>query len=300
MNARAFLSEHFPPTRVVESQPLSRAAGATVFLKLETELPTGSFKVRGALYSLSMHLRSGTVGEVVASSTGNHGAAVAWAARRLGVPATLFLPRHASPVKRALIQSLGARAIEEGSDLTEASVAARLYAERHGALFLHDAIDPWVPGGTATIGYEVAEQVPGVDVMFVPVGDSALIRGVAAALKEIRPRAMVAGVQAESAPSYYLSWRARSVVTTDHCDTIAEGLATRIPVASNVAAIVDLVDAMHLVSDTEMLDAMALLDEEGIRAEPSGAAAVAALLKDCDNVRGRTVVALITGANRRD
>ncbi|HVS30714.1 MAG TPA: pyridoxal-phosphate dependent enzyme [Thermoanaerobaculia bacterium] len=300
MSARAFLAGHFPTTRMVHSAALSGETGAAVFLKLEAELPTGSFKVRGAMYSLSMHLRRRAVAEVVASSTGNHGAAVAWAARTLGLSATVFLPRDPSPVKRALIESFGARTVEEGRGLAEATEAARLHAEQHGALFLHDADDPWVPEGAGTIAFEIVEQVPAVDVIYVPVGDSALIRGVSAALKAVRPHTTVAGVQAASAPAYYLSWKAGSVVTTDDCDTIAEGLATRAPLAANVAAICDLVDSMHLVTDAEMVEAMACLDAEGVRAEPAGAAGVAAVRKQRDSIRGKTVVALVTGANRRE
>jgi threonine dehydratase len=297
--ARTFLARHFPPTRVVRSDRLSAETGADVLLKLECELPTGSFKVRGAMYALFVNLRRGTVQEVVASSTGNHGAAVAYASHQFGVAATIFVPKNPNPVKRALIRSFGARVIEEGRDLAAAFEAARAYAAQQRALFLNDADDPDIPAGAGTIGLELAGQVPHLDAVFVPIGDSALIRGVAGGIKGKR-RVAVAGVQAEAAPSYYLSWKARCVVTTDTCDTIAEGLATRTPVPANVDAILDLVDTMHLVSDADMLEAMARLEADGVRAEPSGAAALAAILKDRDAVKGKTVVAIVTGANRRD
>ena len=139
------------PTPLVRAASLS-VAGRDAYLKNETVLPTGSFKVRGALHSLTINLARRAIGEVIAASTGNHGAAVAWAARAAGCRATIFLPRDANPVKAARIRALGARLVESGADLSAAIDAASEYAARTGAFFLHDAADPDVPSGTAQIG----------------------------------------------------------------------------------------------------------------------------------------------------
>ena len=201
-DAQSLLARHFGPTRIARAASLS-TPGRDVFLKLETDLPTGSFKVRGAIYALAAKVAvpQTPVAEVVCASTGNHGAAVAYAARLLGVRATIFLPADPNPVKAARIRDLGARLVESGADLSAAIDAAQDYAARASAFFLHDASDPDVPVGTATIGMEIVDQLPAVDVIYVPMGDTALIRGVASAAKQQRASIRIVGVVAERAPA---------------------------------------------------------------------------------------------------
>jgi len=297
-SARRFLAAHFAPTRLIEAQSVSRAAGRRVYLKLEMELPTGSFKVRGALWALSERLRTQAIREVTASSTGNHGAAVAYAAQKLGLQATIFLPEKNNPVKRARIAALGAAIVEKGSeDLAAAWKAAEEYSQRTGAYFLNDATDLALPAGPATIGCEILEQAPDTQAVHVPMGDTALIRGVAAAIKQQNSAVKIIGVQAATAPSYFLSWKSGVATETETCVTIADGLSTRTPDTENVRAIRELVDDVVLVSDDEMLRAIGfLLMEEHIVAEPAGAAATAAILKEKSH-RDEVCVALVTGAN---
>jgi len=296
--AGRFLAGHFAPTRLVEAASVSRIAGARVHLKLEMELPTASFKVRGAMWGLAQRLKQGPLHEVVASSTGNHGAAVAYAAQKLGLKATIFLPENCNPVKRVRIAGLGAAIVEKGSaDLAAAWKAAEEHSAKTGAYFLNDATDPDLPAGPATIGCEILDQLPEVRTVYVPIGDTALIRGVAAAIKQMKPSAKVIGVQAETAPSYYLSWKSGAATATETCDTIADGLATRTPELENIESIRNVVNDVVLVSDEEMLRAIALLlMEEHIVAEPAGAAATAAALKQKVS-KNETVVTLVTGAN---
>jgi threonine dehydratase len=242
-------------------------------------------------------MQAGEVRAVAAASTGNHGAAVAYAGRLLGVPATIFVPTNPNPVKAARIRDLGAHLVEIGRDLSAAIDAAAEHAQRTGAFFLHDASDPDVPVGTATIGAEILEQSKDVQKVFVPMGDTALIRGVASAIKQFRPWVRIVGVVAANAPAYRFSWLRGTVVETDSSDTIADGLAVRRPLAPNVDAIRELVDDVEAATEEEMEEAMALLErDEHVIAEPSAAAATAALLKQ----RATGVcVALVTGANRR-
>jgi threonine dehydratase len=296
--AQALLRAHLPVSRLVASPALSAKAGSDVHLKLETDLPTGSFKPRGALYALTVNAARRSLREVVASSTGNHGAAVALAARRLGVPATIFLPADPNPVKRARIAALGAHIIEAGTpDLAGASESAAARSRQEGVYFLNDATDPDLPAGPGTIALECFEQLPSADTIVVPMGDTALIRGVAVVAKELSPAVRIIGVQAERAPSYYLSWTQGRAVATDACDTIADGLATRTPDPANVRAIRELVDDVVLVTDDEMLAAIRHLAlEEHIIAEPAGAAATAALLQGRAQC-GRHTILLVTGAN---
>src|SRR5579884_3947354 len=198
--AQQLLAKYFPPTPLVRAPSLS-GPNADVYLKLETALPTGSFKPRGALYALSKNLQRGTIDEVTAASTGNHGAATAFAARTLGLPATIFLPDPPNPVKRKKIEELGARIFCHGSnDLAAASRKASEYSQRPGVYFLSDATAPELPAGPATIGAEIVQELPDLSAVFVPMGDTALIRGIGAAIKQLSPQTKVIGVQAERAP----------------------------------------------------------------------------------------------------
>jgi threonine dehydratase len=185
------------------------------------------------------------------------------------------------------------------ADLVDAARHATEYSARPGVYFLNDATDPELPAGPGTIGLEIVDQLPGVTSVYVPMGDTALIRGIGAAIKQLKPSVKVIGVQAERAPSYALSWRENKPVPTDSCDTCADGLATRMPDAENVAAIRKVVDDVVLVSENEMIDAIRLLyREEGVLAEPSGAATTAAWLRQ-PAVSGRAVL-LVTGGNISD
>ena len=296
--AQEFLGQYFAVTRLVAATFLSERTGKRVYLKLETELPTGSFKVRGALYALATRLKQGAVEEVIASSTGNHGAAVAYAAKLLGVKARIFLPAGCNPVKRGRIAALGAEIVESGgADLAAAFELAAEHAKLPGVYFLNDATDADLPAGPATIGCEILEQLPGVDSVVAPMGDTALIRGIAATVKQLAPRVKIFGVQAERAPAYYRSWKENRVVGTETCETIADGLATRTPDAANVRAVKNLVDEVVLVSEEQMLSAIeALLVEEHVLAEPAGAASTAALLHARGDY-GENVALVVSGAN---
>jgi threonine dehydratase len=311
--AQKFLAEYFAQTRLIGAPYLSKRAGKRVYLKLETELPTGSFKVRGALWALATRWKAGgakdaigpntgdsgrALEEVIASSTGNHGAAVAYAAKLLGLKARIFLPAGCNPVKRGKIASLGAAIVESGGpDLAAAFELAVQYAKRPGIYFLNDATDTDLPAGPATIGSEILEQLPEVGAIVVPMGDTALIRGIAAAAKQLAPRVKIIGVQAERAPSYFRSWKEDRVVETETCDTIADGLATRTPFAANVRDIRDLVDDVVLVSEEQMLRAIeTLLVEEHVLAEAAGAASTAALLNAGADF-GDPVALVVSGAN---
>jgi threonine dehydratase len=172
-------------------------------------------------------------------------------------------------------------------------------ASNPDGFFLNDATDQDLPSATGVIGLEILEQCPAVREIYVPMGDSALIRGVAAAAKQVSPQVKIIGVQAERAPSYYLSWKRGEAVATESCNTIADGLATRTPVQANVESIRELVDNVVLVSERELLLAVdTLLLEEHVLAEPAGAASTAALLKSRNLLTSADeVVLVVSGAN---
>ena len=296
--ARELLRRFLKPTRLVQAEQLGRDSDSRVFLKLETDLPTRSFKPRGALYALMKNLEARSIKGVVAASTGNHGAAVSYAARIAKLPATIFLPESPNPIKRARIVSLGASVKEVESIGPSLANAAAAFAQEHDYYFLNDASDELVPVGTATIAAEILDDLPTPDVIIVPMGDSALIRGVAAEAKRRHPAVKIVGVQAAEAPSYARSWRENRVVTTDTCDTIADGLATCVPLEANVRAVRELVDEVRLLSEDELLHGVrTLLFEEHLVAEAAGAAGTAAYLQTPTDYANRSVVLLVTGAN---
>jgi threonine dehydratase len=294
-DAHALLAAHFPPTPLTRAPSLC-APGREVYLKIESGLPTGSFKVRGAIYSLSVNVARRSITEVVAASTGNHGAAVAYAGRLLNIKTTIFLPVNPNPVKAARIRELGATLIAAGADLSAAIDAAYDYTARSGAFFLHDATDGDVPVGPATIGMEIVAQLPAVDRIYVPMGDTALIRGVASAVKHLKPSTSVIGVVAANAPAYFHSWQQRRAVETESADTIADGLAVSRALEPNVSAILELLDDVRTVTEEELLASIRhLLKREGVTAEPAAAASTAAFLKDKNPPA--TSVLLVTGCN---
>jgi len=298
-HTRELLSRYFRPTRLASAESLAQRSGAHVYLKIESDLPTGSFKPRGALNALLTTAAQRPVPGVVAASTGNHGAAVAYAARIAKVGATIFLPENPNPVKRARIVGLGAKVIERGTmGGSAASEGAAEFAREHGHYFLDDASDPLVPAGTATIASEILDEIPAPDVIFIPMGDTALVRGVAAEAKRRFPEVRIIGVQAEQAPAYVRSWQQGRVFVPDECDTIADGLATLRPLEANVIAIRELVDEVRLVSEQELLETIRiLLLDEHVVAEASGAASAAAFLHAPSDYADAEIVLLVTGAN---
>ena len=296
--ARKFLEKYLTPTRLIRAASLEFASGAQVSLKLEIENPTATFKVRGALNAVHHHSQQSGLEGVVTSSTGNHGAAIAFAAREMNLRARIYLPENPNPVKRDRIANLGAEIVEVGRDLEVSREHAAKFAQESGWPLIVDVDDPSIAAGAATIACEILEQAPATEVIVVPVGDSNLIRGVAFAAKQIRPTTQIIGVQATTAPAYYRSWKDHRACSTESADTIADGLATRSTTKDNVRQLTELVDDIRLVSDDEMLRAIAhLILNEHTVAEPAGAAATAALFKSEKEFAGKKVVLLVTGAN---
>jgi threonine dehydratase len=298
LDARKFLAKSLAPTRLVWAESLERSSGAQIWLKIEIENPTGTFKVRGALNAVARRLQESRFAGVVTSSTGNHGAAIAFAAQQMNLRSRIYLPENPNPVKRDRIAKLGAEIVEVGQDLEKSREQAAKFSKESGWPLIVDVDDPYIAAGAATIACEILEQAPSTDVIVVPVGDSNLIRGIAYAAKQIRPTVRIIGVQAERAPAYYESWKQHRSLSTDFTETIADGLAAFTTTEDNVRQLTALVDDIRLVSEDDMLRAIAfLLFNEHTVAEPAGAASTAALLKSGKEFTGRNVALLVSGAN---
>jgi threonine dehydratase len=298
LDARKFLEKLLTPTRLLRAESLDKSSGAQVWLKLEIENPTGTFKVRGALNAVRHRSQQSHLEGIVTSSTGNHGAAIAFAAREMNLKSRIYLPENPNPVKRDRIAKLDAEIVEVGRDLEESREHAAKFSKESGWPLIVDVDDSYIAAGAATIACEILDQAPSTDVIVVPIGDSNLIRGIAYAAKQIRPTIRIIGVQAEAAPAYYLSWKQHRSLSTESADTIADGLSTRTTTEDNVRQLTALIDDILLVSDDEMLHAIAfLLLNEHTVAEPAGAASTAALLKAEKEFAGKNVVLVVTGAN---
>ncbi len=260
-----------------------------VFLKREDVHELGAFKWRGALRTLELWRR-----DVVTASTGNHGAATAWAAKRLGLRATIFLQQQASATKLSLLEELGADVRQVGADFDEAKAAAHAFAQERDLRFFEDGAEESQLDGYSEIGREIVEQLERLPAaVIVPVGNGALFAGVARGLGTGVRRV---GVAAEQAPVMHESWHAGRVVESDRCDTIADGLAVRVAIPRAVEWLREAADEFFLVSEDALRQGVTRLWERGIRAEPAAAAALAAL----PLVPERPVVLIITGRNIDD
>jgi threonine dehydratase len=265
-----------------------------IWLKREDEHQLGAFKWRGALATLEAH----TPDVVVTASTGNHGAATAWAARRAGARAIVFVPEQASAAKVALIEQQGAELRRVGADMDEAKAAARAHAEREGHFFFEDGAEPAQFDGYAAIGDELLDQLaepPGSVV--VPVGNGALAIDVLGAVARRAPQTARIAVAAAAAPAMWESWRAGGPVDSDRSATFADGLAVRVAIPLAVERLNPLVQRFELVSERELALAMGAFAEVGIRVEASAAAPLAVALRDG---LPQPVVLIVTGRNIDD
>jgi threonine dehydratase len=274
-------------TPVYSSETFSRLAERTVWLKAETLQRTGAFKIRGAYNKISsLAGRDGGAG-VVAASAGNHGQAVAWAAREVGVPATIFVPQDAPMTKVEAARSYGARVEMRGARFEDSVDAARAHAEESGALFVHPYEDATVIAGQGTLGLELADQLPDVSTVVVPIGGGGLCSGIGLALKAVRPEVEIVGVQAASC------------LPGGSGFTIADGIAVKAPGEFTMSILDGLLSGLVAVTDEEISTAIVLLLERAkLVVEGAGAVGVAALL--AGKVPGDGPVAIVLSGGNID
>jgi threonine dehydratase len=295
VDAAAHLDPAFAHSPLLRATALD-STGARLSLKVETLNPIRSFKGRGA-WAWMRHAGPEIPG-VVCASVGNFGQGLGYAARAAGVPCRVFVGASANPLKLDAIRGLGADVEVGGASYEEAIEAARAYAERTGYHFVQDGRDPYIAAGAGTIAYELTEEGVRPDVALVPVGNSALILGIAVWLKHCRPDVRVVGVCAERAPAPALSWRERRVVCAPSDGTAADGIAVAEPFAESVAGMLEYVDDMVLVSEDSLHTAARLLaDELSLLVEPAGVAGVAALLADPQAYAGAQVFTPLCGGH---
>jgi threonine dehydratase len=283
-----------PPTPLEEA-PGSLAGVGRVFLKREDSHELGSFKWRGALPAIEGYLARGAKG-VITASTGNHGAATAWAARRLGLDATVYAPLSASRAKLAIIESLGARTYLAGKDLDEAKDEARDFARKSGLPFFEDGAEPAQYEGYGAIAAEILSQCPRPPAAIViPVGNGALIGGIGSAVTRQSPQTLLIGVAAKEAPVMALSFEAGLPAACDRMATFADGLAVRVAIPYAVEVLRRVADRVLLVSEREIARGLGAAARCALRVEGAAAAAFAALPR-LEEVPG-PIVLVVTGKN---
>jgi threonine dehydratase len=275
-------------TPLYSSETLSRRCGRPVILKAENLQRTGSFKIRGAVNKIATLTEAERAAGVVTASAGNHGQAVALAAREAGVAATIFMPQDAPSAKVDATRAYGAEVVLGGEDYDEANLAVQERVEA-GATLVHAFEDEVVIAGQGTLGLELAEQVQALETLVVPMGGGGLASGIALALKELRPEVKIVGVQAATCAPF------AGAEPSGH--TIADGIAVKKPGELTSRILADRLDDVVTVGDREIAEAIVLLLERvKLVVEGAGAASVAALLGGKISGKG-PACALLSGGN---
>jgi threo-3-hydroxy-L-aspartate ammonia-lyase len=269
-----------------------------LWLKAESLQRTGSFKFRGAYNAVSSLSGRDRQRGVITYSSGNHGQAVACAAHLLGVRAVVVMPQDAILTKVEATRRWGAEIVFAGHTSLDRQARAMELMEAHGYAVIPPFDDPRIIAGQGTAGLEILEQLPEVEAVIAPIGGGGLLSGIASAVKALRPEVSVIGAEPEGAADAKESLDSSAIVTWERVDTVADGLRTNRIGDLNFATIREAVDQIVTVSEEEILQAVAILASEAkLVAEPSGAVAPAAALFGRTGLRGRRIVAVLSGGN---
>ena len=279
-----------------ESQKLGELLGMKLVLKVETLNPIRSFKGRGADFFAAQ--LPGNAGHLVCGSAGNFGQGMAYAARKRRLPLVVFAAENASPVKLEAIRQMGAEVRLTGSDFDAAKDSARAFARETGARFVEDGSEVSISEGAGTLAVELCRWPATLDAVLVPLGNGALLAGVGRWMKAHSPTTQIIGVCAAGAPSMALSLREKKLHVTETANTIADGIAVRIPIPEALADLDGLVDDVVLVEEGTIMEAMRLIfQHHGLVVEPAGAAGLAAALTFQQRFRNQLVATPLCGGN---
>jgi threonine dehydratase len=287
-----------PPTPQICWPLLSERAGAEVWVKHENHTPIGAFKIRGGLtYMAELTRREPDIAGVITATRGNHGQSVGFAARRAGVPAVIVVPHGNSAEKNRAMRALDVELIEHGHDFQAAYEYAMALAEERRLHPLR-SFHPWLVRGVASYGLEFLGAAPDLDTVYVPIGLGSGICATIAARDALGRKTKIVGVAAENAAAYALSFERGTPVSTNAADTIADGMACRVPVPEALDAILRGAERIVTVSEGEIKAAMrAYFTDTHNLAEGAGAAPLAALLKEREAMAGKRVGLVLSGGN---
>ena len=296
--ARKIIEPFLPPTPLLNHPLLSLRLGTETFVKLENIQQIGAFKIRGAINLLASMSKDDRAKGIVTATRGNYGAALAQACAMYDTKCTVFVPEGNSPDKNAAVDALGGELIIKGHDFDAAWDASVRHAWRTSAISIHPGKRRELVAGQGTVALEMLEQCPdGLDVVFVPVGGGSLAAATTTVIKARSPQTRVIAVQAENAPAFHNAWHSGNYAPMIAANTIADGLATRVPVRYTLG-MMQALDDFVLVSEEEIYAAIRCYAETIHQlAEGAGAAALAAALKMKDELVGKRVGLVLTGSN---
>jgi len=283
--ARQRIAPYLRPTPMHSYPAVNDLIGTEIFIKHENYQPIGSFKVRGGVNLISQLSEQERARGVIAASTGNHGQSVSFAARLFGVKARIVVPEAANPGKVAAMRGMGAEVIFHGERFDEARLHCEQLARQNGYRYIHSGDEPLMIAGVATEALEMLEDEPALDVIIVPVGGGSGASGICITTRAIKPSLRVIGVQSDSSPAAYESWRQKQLAT---------GSAFALP----QKILWEMLDEFMLVTDEEILRAMVwMIERAHTLAEAAGAAALAAAYRMRDELRGKRVGLVCSGGN---
>ncbi|HKZ81135.1 MAG TPA: threonine/serine dehydratase [Pyrinomonadaceae bacterium] len=299
--ARKFISQYLPKTPLVRIAKISEELGCDYYAKLENLQPVGAFKVRGGV-NLVGHV--GTDGgssrpTLITSSTGNHGQSIAYGGRLFNTRVIIYAPaENVNESKMQAMRDLGAEVRLHGRDFDESRLETERVAREEGFRYVHSANEPKLIAGVGTIGLEIFEDLPDVEVIIAPAGGGSCASGNCIVARQLKPNVRVLAVQSEAAPAMWHAWQNRTLDPYPTMKTEHEGLATRVPFELTNKILWELLDDFVLVTDEEINQAIRLLARDAKQvAEGAGAASLAAAVKLRDQLRGKKVVGILTGGN---
>lgn len=294
--ARAFISPYLPKTPLVRIPKLSELLDCDYYVKLENLQPVGAFKVRGGVNLVGSLQPDETT--VVTASTGNHGQSIAYAARLFNKRVIVYSPEKVNELKLHAMRDLGAEVRLHGRDFDEARLETERVAPENGWRYIHSANEPHLIAGVGTIGLEIFEDLPNVDVIIAAAGGGSCASGNCIVAKHMNPKVRVIAVQSDGAPAMWHAWRNRNLDPYPTMETEHEGLAARTPFELTNRILWRLLDDFHLVTDKEINDAIVLLARCAKQVvEGAGAASLAAALKMKNELRNKVVVGIVSGGN---
>jgi threonine dehydratase len=297
LRARKQIAPYLLRTALHEYPALNDFIGTRVFIKHENHQPTGAFKVRGGLNLISQLTADERERGVVSASTGNHGQSVAYAARLFGVKARIVVPEKANPGKVASMRGLGAEVIFHGATFDESRAHCEALAEKDELRYVHSGNEPLLIAGVATATAEMLEAEPEIEVIIVPVGGGSGVAGACIVANEINPEIRVIGVQSQESRAAHDSWSQRELVARPNT-TMAEGLATGTAFLLPQTIMWERLNDFVLVSDEQLLRAMAwLIEYAQTLAEAAGASSLAAAYQLREKLRGKKIGLICSGGN---
>ena len=296
--ARERVAPHVPRTPLMRHPLLDEATGLSIWVKHENHNPTGAFKVRGGLNLVGAMSPEERARGIVTASTGNHGQSIALASRIHGVRCTVFVPSGNNPEKNAAMRAFGAVVEEGGRDFDEARALCEVRAKDTGARYVHSGDEPLLIAGVGTYALQVFEELPDVDVIFVPIGGGSGACGLITVRNALGSPAKIIGVGAVNADAVYRSWKGPERVVGTSADTFAEGIATRVSFDLPFSIYKEHLDGFVQLTEEELAAGvrMALKTTHNL-AEGAGSAAIAAAYKQRDTLAGRRVVCIMSGGN---